>query len=230
MAAGDPFLFEVAKRALLLSLRDPEAIVYRQQVLDRLPGERVRRTGALRARRRGDRRPRRASGAACLRDSPRTLLSHLGAEDGAARRLSQAAARDGRRARRRSSASPGFTRFFAMLARGARRGVLRAGREPPEGAQVQGRDADQRAAGRRQQGQRLHAPPAARAELARAGVRSLGLQLHDSRPRRERLQGARGARGQRGPTSSPTRWRSRSSTCSASSSCCASRSGSTSAA
>ena len=33
MAAGDRFLFDIAKRALLLSLPDPEAIGYRQQVL-----------------------------------------------------------------------------------------------------------------------------------------------------------------------------------------------------
>jgi 8-oxo-dGTP pyrophosphatase MutT (NUDIX family) len=33
MAAGDPFLLEVARRALLLSLDDPVAIVYRQRVL-----------------------------------------------------------------------------------------------------------------------------------------------------------------------------------------------------
>jgi DNA mismatch repair ATPase MutS len=33
MAAGDAFLFELAKRAMLSSLDDPEAIVYRQQIL-----------------------------------------------------------------------------------------------------------------------------------------------------------------------------------------------------
>jgi adenylylsulfate kinase-like enzyme len=33
MAAGDAFLFEVAKRAVLTGLTDPEAITYRQQVL-----------------------------------------------------------------------------------------------------------------------------------------------------------------------------------------------------
>ena len=33
MAAGDEFLFEMAKRAVLSSLTDPDAIVYRQQVL-----------------------------------------------------------------------------------------------------------------------------------------------------------------------------------------------------
>lgn len=33
MAAGDEFLFEVARRAILSSLSDPDAVVYRQQVL-----------------------------------------------------------------------------------------------------------------------------------------------------------------------------------------------------
>jgi hypothetical protein len=33
MAAGDEFLFEVAKRAILSSLTDPGAVVYRQRVL-----------------------------------------------------------------------------------------------------------------------------------------------------------------------------------------------------
>jgi len=33
MARGDRFLLEVAKKAVLLSLKDPEEIVYRQQVL-----------------------------------------------------------------------------------------------------------------------------------------------------------------------------------------------------
>jgi DNA mismatch repair ATPase MutS len=33
MADGDPFLFEVAKRAVLSSLTDPDAITYRQQIL-----------------------------------------------------------------------------------------------------------------------------------------------------------------------------------------------------
>lgn len=34
MAQGDQFLFDVAKKALLISLEDPEAITYRQRVLD----------------------------------------------------------------------------------------------------------------------------------------------------------------------------------------------------
>lgn len=33
MADGDPFLFDIAQRTMLTSLRDPDAIVYRQQVL-----------------------------------------------------------------------------------------------------------------------------------------------------------------------------------------------------
>src|SRR5450432_4496012 len=33
MAAGDAFLFEIARRALLSSLRDPDAITYRQEIL-----------------------------------------------------------------------------------------------------------------------------------------------------------------------------------------------------
>jgi hypothetical protein len=33
MAAGDPFLYEMARRVVLSSLRDPDAIVYRQRVL-----------------------------------------------------------------------------------------------------------------------------------------------------------------------------------------------------
>jgi len=33
MAAGDKFMFDVSRRALLLSLRDPDAIAYRQQIM-----------------------------------------------------------------------------------------------------------------------------------------------------------------------------------------------------
>jgi hypothetical protein len=33
MAGGDQFLYEVAERAVLSSLQDPETIIYRQQVL-----------------------------------------------------------------------------------------------------------------------------------------------------------------------------------------------------
>ena len=33
MALGDPFLFDVAKRTILLSMTDPKAVAYRQQLL-----------------------------------------------------------------------------------------------------------------------------------------------------------------------------------------------------
>ena len=74
MASGDRFLFEIARQALLLSLPDPDAIAYRQQVLTdclaqpdvvrelyELAGE------ALKAQ--------RSVWGTLLRDSPRTILS-----------------------------------------------------------------------------------------------------------------------------------------------------------
>ena len=195
MAAGDELIFDVAKRALLLSLRDPEAIVYRQQVLtDCLEHPEVVRElyslagEALKAE--------KGIWGSLLRDSPRQSAGNLGSEDGGVRRLPQTAAGDGRRARREVR----LARVHAVLrdaARGARRAVLRADREPSEGAQVQSRDADQRTADGRQQGHGLHAPPAPGAEPARAGVRPLRLQLHDPRSRREWLQGTERARGTR---------------------------------
>ena len=74
MASGDRFLFDIARQALLTSLPDPNAIVYRQQVLTdclahpdvvrelyELAGE------ALKAQ--------RSVWGTLLRDSPRTILS-----------------------------------------------------------------------------------------------------------------------------------------------------------
>ena len=124
MAAGDSFMFEVAKRALLLSLPDPEAIVYRQQVLAEclehpavvrelyaLAGE------ALKAERSvwgsiccGTRRAR------SLATSVQKMELFVGFLGGCAAMADEHA---------REFSSPGFTRFFAMLARGARRGILR---------------------------------------------------------------------------------------------------------
>jgi hypothetical protein len=112
MAAGDQLIYEVAERALLLSLREPEAIAYRQQVLtDSLRQPAVVRElyglagEALRAER---------SIWGSLRHSPRTSLSSsvqkLELFVGFLRRL-----RELTDAHSADFASPGFTRFFAML-------------------------------------------------------------------------------------------------------------------
>jgi hypothetical protein len=114
MANGDAFLFDVAKRGLLLSLTDPEAIAYRQEVL----GDCLRNPSvasdlyllaweAIRAE--------RSVWSSVLRDAPRSLLSssvnkmellvaHL-------RRLREIAGEHAGEFR-----SDGFRRFFAMVA------------------------------------------------------------------------------------------------------------------
>jgi MutS domain V len=113
MAAGDPFLWEVAQRALLLGLRDPKAIVYRQQVLSDCldnPGlvrELYDMAGeALTAQ-------RRVWG--FLQDSPSTILSRSVSKMEILieylRRLRRFCDEHGHVFR-----SPGFTQFFSMLA------------------------------------------------------------------------------------------------------------------
>jgi len=114
MAAGDEFLFEMAKRAVLSGLTDPDAIVYRQQVLadclehpeiirqlyqlalEALENERT--TGGLFTL---------ASPDQILSRSVRVLELHLDV----LRRLRQIAGQQAA-----SFRSEGFTRFFAMLA------------------------------------------------------------------------------------------------------------------
>lgn len=114
MAGGDELLFEVARRALLLSLRDPEEIVYRQQVLaDCLKNAAIVRElyalagEALQAE--------KGVWGALLRDSPRSLLGtsvkKMELLVGFLRRLREIAAEHAP-----SFRSPGFERFFAMLA------------------------------------------------------------------------------------------------------------------
>jgi MutS domain V len=112
MAAGDPFVFEVAKRALLSSLTELDAIVYRQQVLaDCLENPTVVRElyelagAALSA----DKKVW-----SIYRDSPRSLLG-TSVQKGELlvdflRRLRELADEHAGDFR-----SPGFTRFFAML-------------------------------------------------------------------------------------------------------------------
>ena len=116
MAAGDELIFDVGKRALLLSLRDPAAIVYRQRVLTEclehpevvrdlygLAGE------ALQAERR--------IWGSLLRDSPRTLLSNsVQKMEVFVECLKRLRAMADEHADRFSS--PGLSRFFAMLCEG----------------------------------------------------------------------------------------------------------------
>lgn len=113
MAVGDPLILEVARRALLLSLRDPEAIVYRQHVLtDCLEHPEVVRElyglagEALKAEKR--------IWGSLLRDSPRNLLStsvqRMEAFVEFLRRLRAMADEHAEKFNSR-----GFTRFFAML-------------------------------------------------------------------------------------------------------------------
>jgi len=113
MAAGDEFLFEMAKRAVLSSLTDPDAIAYRQQVLadciehpevvrqlyqlavEALENERT--TGGLFSLASPDR---------ILSRSVQVLKLHVDV----LRRLQQIAGQQAA-----SFRSEGFTRFFAML-------------------------------------------------------------------------------------------------------------------
>ena len=113
MASGDRFLFDIARQALLMSLPDPNAIVYRQQVLTdclahpdvvrelyELAGE------ALKAQ--------RSVWGTLLRDSPRTILSTSVAKMelfvGSLRRLREMTDEHAGK-----FSSPGLVRFFAML-------------------------------------------------------------------------------------------------------------------
>ena len=81
--------------------------------------------------------------------------------------------------------------------RSSTRTTSREVEQPPEGAQVQGRDADQRPAGRGKQGQALHAPTAReQGWLGRLFDRS-GYSFTIPDRDDERLQGAGRARGQR---------------------------------
>ena len=114
MAAGDRFLFDVATRAVLLSLRDPDAISYRQQVLaDCLENPSIARElyalagAAIRAE--------KSVWGSTFRDSPKALLQRsvevMGLLVGFLKRLREIAGEHSADFR-----SDGFARFFAMLA------------------------------------------------------------------------------------------------------------------
>jgi hypothetical protein len=113
MAAGDEFLFEMAKRAVLSGPTDPDAIVYRQQVLtDCLAHpEIIRQLYQLAVEALGN---ERAVGGLWFIDRPDWILSRsvqvLKLHVGVLRRLRQIADQQAA-----SFRSEGFTRFFAML-------------------------------------------------------------------------------------------------------------------
>ena len=114
MAAGDRFLFDIASRALLLSLPDPEAIVYRQQILTDCLGQPgvIRELYALAGE---ALKAERTVWASILRDSPRTILGASVAKMdlfvGFLRRLREMTDEHAQK-----FSSPGLGRFFAMLA------------------------------------------------------------------------------------------------------------------
>jgi hypothetical protein len=113
MGAGDALLFDLAKRALVLGLPDPESIVYRQQVL----GDCLERPAVVRAvyELAGEAlKAEKSVWIGGLRDSPRTTLSSAVQKMelfvGFLRRLREMAEEHAE-----AFGSPGFTRFFAML-------------------------------------------------------------------------------------------------------------------
>jgi MutS domain V len=124
MAAGDEFLFEMAKRAVLSSLTDPDAIVYRQQVLaDCLEHpEIIRQLYQLAVEALEN---ERAVGALWSNSGPGLILSRsvqvLKLHVDVLRRLRQIAGQQAA-----SFRSEGFTRFFAMLADELADGYLQA--------------------------------------------------------------------------------------------------------
>jgi hypothetical protein len=114
MAAGDAFLFETAKRAVLSGLHDVEGIKYRQRVLlDCLERpEIIRQLYGLAIE--ALENERKADGGLWLTDRPDATLHHsvqvLKLHMGVLRRLRQIADQQAHDFR-----SEGFTRFFAML-------------------------------------------------------------------------------------------------------------------
>jgi hypothetical protein len=113
MAAGDEFLFEMAKRTVLSSLTDPDAIIYRQRVLtDCLEHpEVIRQLYQLAVEALEN---ERTVGGVWFTSSPDQILGRsvrvLKLQTGVLRRLRQIA-----RQQAAGFRSEGFTRFFAML-------------------------------------------------------------------------------------------------------------------
>ena len=194
MAAGDEFLFEMAKRGVLSSLGDPEAIVYRQRVLadcleqPEIIGQIYRLAiEALQSE-------RKAGGGLWHSDRPGTILHRsvavLKLHVDVLRRLRQIADEHAEDFR-----SEGFTRFFAMLREELSDDYLQTVEEHLRELEFKRGMLESAELGQGQQGPPLHGAQDARAALDRAAaVREppTGLQLHDPAPRRQRLRGAGG--------------------------------------
>ncbi len=114
MAGDDPLLLDMARRAMLLSLRDPEAIAYRQQVLvDCLAQPSVIR-GLYELAGEAIQAQKAVWGSILQQDQPRSLL-HTSVQKmeiliGFLRKLREVAAEQ-----REHFSSEGLTRFFSML-------------------------------------------------------------------------------------------------------------------
>ena len=145
MAAGDQFLFDVAQRAMLNGLTDPDAIAYRQAVLtDCLASSAVVR-GLYDLAVAAVEGERKVFYSLFFRDSPEVIL-HRSVEvlqffSGLLKTLRTVADEQAGNFR-----SAGFTRLFSMLSAELSDEYFAEIEYPPEHAQVPPRGADQRQA------------------------------------------------------------------------------------
>ena len=182
MAAGDKFLFDVARQGIHSGLASPAEIVYRQHVL----ADCIAQPGVVR-----DLYDVAVAAITAekqvigwiFRDSPDTILHRSRQVHASCTWTCSAGCGTSPTPAPPSFRSEGFTRFFAMLAAELDDDVLRRDRGPPRRAGVPPRHADQRRARQGQQGRRLRPAAAAGAELAgpHAGHEQVRLHLHHRR-------------------------------------------------
>ena len=176
MAGGDPFLFEVAKCAVLSTLTDAGSIAYRQTMLkDCIANPALIRelytlaVDALDAQ-------RKVFGS-LFRDSPKAIVSWsvevLGVLADFMARLRALADEHGSEA-----GAPGFKRFFAMLSEQLDDQYMATVRTQLDELRFGRRDADQRRARSRQSRRRLRAQAGQATGPAAAAARSLRPYVH----------------------------------------------------
>lgn len=225
MAAGDAFLFEIARRAVLSSLRDPDAIAYRQEILKDALGTPsvIRDLYALAGEALAD---EKSVWGSLLRDSPRTMLGtsvrKMEVLVAALRRLREIADQHAEKFR-----SPGLCRFFAMLTEelGDEYFELIEGYLKELNFKGGPLLSARLTTGNKGTGYTLRRP----GSRASSTACSIALATASPSPTATRQERAPSASWRtEASTSSAMRSRSRAITCSASSSCCASRSASTS--